>query len=85
MYIYMIALDWSKSTWEPINYERFFSQFRLHIIISIQQLQISKQKMFILFNQIYLNKEMLVKYTHTHTHTHLYIYIYIYINGAVQI
>ena len=36
--------------------------------------------MSVLFNQIYLNEEILPKYPpHTHTHTYIYIYKYIYI------
>ena len=30
------AQEWSKSTWEPINYGKFFSLFQLDIITSIQ-------------------------------------------------
>ena len=73
----MMAQSQAESTWEINNYGRFINQLQPNIIRSIQQFErinkkICRQKMFIIFNQICINEEMLPKYT--------YIYIYIYIH-----
>ena len=85
-YTHLLIMDQDRveNTWEPIDYGKLINQFPPDIIKSIQKLEkintkICRQKMSLLFNQICINEEMLLKYTHTHTHTHLYIYIYIYI------
>ena len=77
----MMAQDQVKSTRLIISYGNFINQFPLDTIKSIWQLEktytkICRQNMFMLFNEICINKEMLPKCTHTHTHTHIYIYIY---------
>ena len=69
------------STMEPINNRRFINQFSPDIIKLIRQFEriktkIWRQKVSIMFNQIFINEEMLPKYTHTHTYTQAYIYIY---------
>ena len=74
----MMAQIWAESTWETTNYGRVIKQFPSNIIRSTRQFKrinkkICKQKMSIMFNQIYINEEMLPKY--------IYIYIYIYNNG----
>ena len=65
-------LSQAESTWEITNYGRFINQFPPNIIRSIRQFErinekMCKQKMSIMFNEIYLNDEMLP----------IYIYIYI--------
>ena len=60
------------STWEINNYGRYINQFPSNIIKLIWQFErinkkICRQKMSIMFNQICINEEMLLKY---------YIYMY---------
>ena len=50
----------SESIWEPVKYGKFISQFQLDILKSIQQferikIKICRQKMSIIFNQIYMS------------------------------
>ena len=59
-----MAQSWAESTWEITNYGRFINQFSPDIIRSIQQFErinkkICKQKMSIMFNQIYIYTYML--------------------------
>ena len=76
-----MAQSWTEITWEIINYGRFINQFLPNIIKSIRQFErinkkIRRQKMSIMFNEICINEEMLLKYTYSY----IYIYIYIYID-----
>ena len=62
----MMAQDWAESTEEPINHERFINQFPPDTIKLMQQLEkintkMCRQKMFVLFDQICINKEILPK------------------------
>ena len=61
----MMVQDGSESTWEPINYRRFISQFQPDIITSIWQLERIKTKICVRFNQIY-------------TYVYMFTYMYIY-------
>ena len=63
----MMVQDWAENIRETINYERFINQFPPDIIRLIHQLErinikICRQKMSMIFNQIYI---------------YIYIYIYI--------
>ena len=83
-HLLMMALEEHQSTWEPVKYGKFVSQFLLDIKTTIQQFErietkICRQRLSVIFNQICLNEEMPPKYTLTHTHTYIYIYIYIWL------
>ena len=64
----------NESTWEPVRYGKFASQFHPDIKTTIRQFERIETKIYsqlsIIFNQIYLNEEMLPKFTHTQTYTH---------------
>ena len=66
-----MAQYWAESTWEPISYGSFMNQFQLDIITSISQIEnintkiCRQKKMSVLFNQICINEDMLLKHTHT--------------------
>ena len=65
----MMAPSWAESTREETNYGRFINQFPPNIIRINQNYE--DKKMSIMFNQIYINEEVLPIY--------IYIYTYIYI------
>ena len=76
----MMAQDRTESNKEPINHKRDINQFPLNAIKLMQwhekiNIKMCRQRMSILFNQIFIKEERLPK--HTHTHTYIYIYIYI--------
>ena len=57
-----MAQECSESTWEPVKYGKFISQFQPDIITSIQQferIKICRKRMSIIFDQMCLNEEML--------------------------
>ena len=71
----MIAQSWAESTREITNYGRFINQFPPNIIRSIRQFErinkkICRQKMSIMFNQIYI---------------YIYIYICVCVCGLVSL
>ena len=77
----MMAQDRTESIVEPINHERFINQFPPDTIKSMRELEkinpkMCRQRMSLLFNQVYINEEMLPKHTHTHTHIHTRACIY---------
>ena len=62
------------------KYGKFVSQFQPDIKTNIQwferiETKIWRQRLSVIFHQIYLNKETLP--IHAHTHTHIYMYMYI--------
>ena len=64
-----------ESTREPFKYGKFVSQLQPDIKTTIRLFErikpkICRQRMYMIFNQIYSNEEMLPKYTFTFTHTH---------------
>ena len=76
----MMTRSRAESTWEINNYGTFIHQFSPNIIKSIRQYKrinkkICRQKMYIMFNEICINDDMLLQY--------IYIYIYIYIYMCV--
>ena len=71
-----MAQSQAESTRDTYNYGQYVNQFLPNTIKAIQeyeqiQKKICRQKMSIMFNEIWINEEMVPKY--------IYIYIYIYI------
>ncbi len=76
----MMAQSRAESTRDTCNYGQDINQFPQNTIKVIREFEriqkkICRHKMSIMFNEIFINEEMLPKYTHTHTHTYIYIYI----------
>ena len=70
----MMARNRAESTRDTYNYGQYLNQFppnTIKVIREFERIQkkICRHKMSIMFNEIYINEEMLPKYT--------YIYIYI--------
>ena len=78
----MMTLHRAESNREQINHGIFIDQFtpdtmKLERHLERIYTKNYRPRIFTLFNEICISKEMLPKYTDTHTHTHTYIYIYI--------
>ena len=79
----MMAQNLAESKRLTVSNASYIKQFPLNSINSIRQLErtsikICRQNMSILFNEIFINEEMLPKHTHTrtraHTHTHTHMH-----------
>ena len=81
----MMAQSRAESTRDTYNYGQYINQFTLNMIKVIREFEriqkkICRYKMSIMFNEIFINKEMLPKYTYIYIYIlYLWVYIYIYI------
>ena len=74
----MMAYERFESAWD--NFGKFLYQFQPETKTLIRKLErilhkLYRQNLSLLFNETYLNEQLLPNYTHTHTHTHTHTYI----------
>ena len=79
----MMAQSRTESTRDSYNYGQYINQFppnTIKVIREFERIQkkICRHKMFIMFNEIWINEEILPKYTYIYNIYIIYIYIYIY-------